>query len=93
MSLKQALIATAWVVSLLATNSWTNAQTQRWTLLSEPVVVAGDDVGFRIEWMNGRTPTGKIVVRLGGQWVEARVGEPRDRSVVPPVPAPPPPPR
>ena len=54
------LLATTCVLSLPATNAWTNAQTPRWTPVTEPVVVAGNDVGFRIEWMNGRTPTGTL---------------------------------
>jgi hypothetical protein len=39
------------------------------------VVVFGDDVGFRIEGQRGRTPVGKIVVRIDDQWVEAAVSQ------------------
>jgi hypothetical protein len=59
------------------------------TPLTEPTVVSGNDVGFRVEWMNGRVPTGKLVIRLNGQWVEARIGEPPHEQVVPPPPTPP----
>jgi hypothetical protein len=37
----------------------------------ETIVLSGSDVGFRIDGQRGRTPVGKIVVRIDGQWVEA----------------------
>ena len=86
-------VIVVWALSLLVIATWAGAQAQRWTPLTEPVVVSGNDMGFRVEWMNGKVPTGKIVVRLNGQWVEARVGEPQNLRLVPPPPAPPPPPR
>jgi hypothetical protein len=33
--------------------------------MTEPVVVSGNDVGFQIEWMNGRTPNQNRI--LSGQ--------------------------
>jgi hypothetical protein len=33
-------------------------------------VLAGDEVGFRIERYDGATPVGRIVIRLDGRWVE-----------------------
>ena len=42
--------------------------------VANPVVVSGNDVGFRIEGQQGHTPVGKIVVRIKGQWVEAALG-------------------
>jgi hypothetical protein len=81
------------MLSLFAASTISRAQAQPWTPLTEPTVVAGDDVGFRVEWMNNRVPTGTIVIRLNGQWVEARIGEPADRQLVPPPPAAPPRPR
>ena len=35
-----------------------------------PRVLAGADVGFRVEGMKGATPTGNLVVRINGEWVE-----------------------
>jgi hypothetical protein len=87
------LLAFVGVLALLITTTWTRAQTQRWTPLTEPVVVSGTAMGFRIEWMHGRTPVGAIVVRIDGQWIEARVGSPSDRQLIPPPPPAPPPPR
>jgi hypothetical protein len=90
---RRLLWAGLWILSLVATSTISSVQAQPWTPLTEPTIVSGDDIGFRVEWMNNRVPTGKIVIRLNGQWVEARVGEPADRQVVPPPPSVPPPPR
>jgi len=91
------LVAVIWAVSLAAMATWVRAQAQphraqKWTPLAEPTVLAGDDLGFRVEWMNDRVPTGQIVIRLKGQWVEARVGKPPNVTVVPAPPGAPPPP-
>lgn len=67
--------------------------TGRWSPLAEPVVVSGDNVGFRIEWMNGTIPTGQLMVRVKGLWVEARVGKPPNVTVIPEAPDAPPRPR
>jgi hypothetical protein len=37
-----------------------------------PVVLSGSDVGFRVEAYEGNIPVGKLVVKVDGQWVEAR---------------------
>jgi len=39
-----------------------------------PTVIAGSDIGFRVERYTGSTPVGKLVVRINGQWVEAEFG-------------------
>ena len=36
-----------------------------------PMVVSGSDIGFRLE-PGHATPTGRLVVRLNGQWVEPK---------------------
>jgi hypothetical protein len=36
----------------------------------DPRIVTGGDIGFRIEGWQGRTPTGTLVIRVNGQWVE-----------------------
>lgn len=39
--------------------------------LAEPRIMSGDDVGFRIEGLDGRgTPVGQLVIRVNGKWVE-----------------------
>jgi hypothetical protein len=37
-------------------------------------MIAGSDLGFRIESTKDNVPVGKIVVRIDGHWVEAQVG-------------------
>ena len=39
--------------------------------LTQPIVLAGPDVGFRIVRMDGQIPVGQIVVRINGVWVAA----------------------
>ena len=41
-----------------------------------PTVLAGPDVGFRVEGIDSHTntPVGQIVVKVDGQWVEAHIG-------------------
>ena len=39
-----------------------------------PAVIAGENVGFRVEGLRGGvTPVGRIVVKINGQWVEAEL--------------------
>jgi hypothetical protein len=38
--------------------------------------MTGGDIGFRVDGMYGEMPTGAIVIRVNGQWVEAMVGKP-----------------
>ena len=45
--------------------------------LPEPKVLFGDDVGFRVEGMRGEVPTGVIVIKVNGNWVEVQVGGPK----------------
>ena len=40
--------------------------------LQAPAVIAGNDIGFRVESHKGNTPVGRLVVRINGQWVEAQ---------------------
>ena len=47
--------------------AWAFAQAPQPT----PTVISGNDLGFRIENQRGGVPTGKLVVRINGEWVEA----------------------
>jgi hypothetical protein len=40
--------------------------------LQAVTVIAGNDLGFRVESHKGNTPVGSLVVRINGQWVEAQ---------------------
>jgi hypothetical protein len=72
------IVAVLWIVSLLGVGAITHAQSQAKELrrLPEPRIMTGGDVGFRVEGMYGEMPTGTIVIRVYGQWVEAMVGTP-----------------
>jgi hypothetical protein len=37
-----------------------------------PTVLSSADVGFRVDYFDGRTPVGTLVVRVNGQWLEPK---------------------
>ena len=69
-------LAILWALSLVAVSVVTlSAQAQRgrpgFELLTvQPIVVSGDDVGFRIERTQDGVPVGRVVVRIDGRWVD-----------------------
>ena len=65
-----------WLLSLVAVGAAVSAQARAYVPLPEPKVFTGADVGFRVEGMYGDMPAGTVVIRVNGQWVEARVGKP-----------------
>jgi hypothetical protein len=65
-----------WVSSLFAVGAAVSAQSRELRTLPEPRVLSGPDLGFRVVALHGETPTGHIVIRVNGEWVEARVGQP-----------------
>lgn len=67
-----AILATVCLISLIAAG--TSAQIRQWTPNPWPKVFFGNDVGFRVDGLYGDVPTGTIVVRVKGEWVEAQVG-------------------
>ena len=74
-----------WVLSLFVVASVVKAQVfEPAHPLPEPRIVSGPNVGFRIEAEQNGTPLGKIVVRVDGKWIEARIGGlPRVRPLRP----------
>jgi hypothetical protein len=68
------ILGILWVVSLLAVGAAASAQAQRWRPIPEPRVLSGPDVGFRVEGLRGEVPTGSIIVRVNGEWVDAAIG-------------------
>ena len=76
-------LALLWALSLLAVGAISSsAQAQRpggrpglpFNFLTEsPIVVSGNDVGFRIERTQDGIPVGRIVVRVDGHWVDTGV--------------------
>jgi hypothetical protein len=74
---KMIVLVGAWVVSMLAAGIFGAAQVPvpqpapRLPGIGEqPTVLSGPDLGFRVEGHKGRTPVGRFVVRVDGQWVE-----------------------
>jgi hypothetical protein len=69
-------------VFLVAAAAWVSAQVTRPPSatglspmdLAAPTVIAGSDLGFRIESTRDNVPVGRLVVRINGHWVDAQVG-------------------
>ena len=63
------------VTLLIAAGSagWALAQAFRpVTPVDPPIVLSGSDIGFSVEARDGQALYGKIVVRIDGEWVEAK---------------------
>jgi hypothetical protein len=43
--------------------------------LTQPFVLAGPDVGFRVLRMDGQIPFGQVVVKINGAWVTAETSK------------------
>lgn len=74
------VVGIVWVMSLMAVGAIASAQAQLWRSIPEPRVLAGPDVGFRVEGLRGEVPTGTLVIRVNGEWVEAQI---RTRNPIP----------
>jgi hypothetical protein len=61
-----------WLCSLLAVAVVTASITTAQAPQTAPRILSGTDIGFRIEGTDARTgnPTGTLVVRIDGRWVE-----------------------
>jgi hypothetical protein len=71
------IVGIVWLLSLVAVAAAVAAaQAFEYRALPEPRVMTGGDVGFRVEGLYGNMPSGSIVIRVNGEWVEARVGAP-----------------
>jgi hypothetical protein len=73
------VLVVLWALSIVAAATIAMAQAPEAVPSVTPIVVSGNDLGFRIDGQRGQTPVGKIVVRIDEQWVEAelsRVGKP-----------------
>jgi hypothetical protein len=58
-----------WLVSLAFVGILVSAQTQ--TRRDPAPIISGNDIGFVPEGWRGSARTGKFVVRVNGQWVDA----------------------
>ena len=70
----------ALVVLLVGAGLWASAQVRGGSPgldgleLVAPTVIAGSDLGFRVESTKGEIAVGKFVVRINGRWIDAQVG-------------------
>ena len=82
---KQIGVVVIWVLSIVAVGVLAHAQGRATpappqlpplerpdSQLQASAVIAGNDLGFRVESHKGNTPVGSLVVRINGQWVEAQ---------------------
>jgi hypothetical protein len=80
---KVSILVGAWLVSLFAAGMWAHAQApvvpaplpspapRMPPALDEPArVIAGNDLGFRVEDVRNNRIIGRFVVRVNGQWRE-----------------------
>jgi hypothetical protein len=65
-------LAVVWLASLVAVAVATASITLAQARQPEPRILSGSDIGFRIEGTEPRTgnPTGRLMLRLNGEWVE-----------------------
>ena len=64
-----------WALSIVATAAWAASTGAQARPTSEPgagTIIAGENLGFRLEGQRDGLPTGTLVVRIDGMWVEAR---------------------
>jgi hypothetical protein len=71
------VLGVVWLISLVAVGTVVSAQAPLWRPVPTPKVLFGDDVGFRVEGVRGEVPTGVIVIKVNGDWVEVQVGGPK----------------
>ena len=66
------VVVVLWASSLFAVAAVARGQAYAFEKLPEPIGVSGADLGFRVEGRVGTVPAGRLVIRMGGQWVEAQ---------------------
>lgn len=66
------VLVVLWLTSLLAVGTMAKGQAYRFDRLPEPIIISGSDLGFRVEGRLGPDPAGRLVIRMGGQWVEPK---------------------
>jgi hypothetical protein len=71
---RRIFVVALWVVSLLATAQYAKAQrSPDPTMLQAPIVVSGNDIGFRVQGYGPDSARGQLVVRVNGIWQTAVV--------------------
>jgi hypothetical protein len=71
---RQAGLALVLILIGLSAGFWVRGHAQGRGLIEPGItVLSGSDLGFRVEGRRGATPTGTLVVRVDGKWVEAEL--------------------
>ncbi len=65
-----------WMFSLVVVAVLTAVAVRAQVDKTPPRIMSGNDLGFRVEGIDRRTgkPTGVLVIRVDGQWVEIGAG-------------------
>jgi hypothetical protein len=71
---RRLVVSLLWLTSLLLVATVARAQRAPRGNASEPEVIAGPDIGFRVDRFNGSAPVGELVVRRDGKWVAIEFG-------------------
>jgi hypothetical protein len=67
-ALQRVLIMCMMVVVILAGAAWASVQ-RAVTPPVNPIVLSGNDIGFRMVGQKGNTAVGSLVVRVNGEWI------------------------
>jgi len=70
---RQVGLAIVLILVGLSVGFWVRGQAQGRGVLQPQAVLSGADFGFRFESARGATPTGTLVVRVDGKWIEAEL--------------------
>jgi hypothetical protein len=66
------LLVCAAAIVVLAVGGWVQAQAPIPVPNSTPTVITGNDLGFQVDSTTGGIPTGKLVVKVNGKWIEPK---------------------
>ena len=76
---RRAALVAAFAISLVLLGMFASAQVSPidgigLPVLTAPTIIAGNDLGFRVESTRNGIPVGKLVVRVNGKWIDAELG-------------------
>jgi hypothetical protein len=72
---KTLTVVILWALSLIIVAEFAQAQRKPRPTPPAPIVLSGNDIGFRVQGDRGDHVVGALVVKIGGEWVPA---EPAD---------------
>lgn len=72
---KKLTVVILWALSLIIVAGFAQAQKKDRPAVPAPLILSGNDIGFRVQGDRGDHVVGTLVVKIDGQWVPA---EPAD---------------